>query len=384
VGTLWAFQRGGNDFDVFYRAWSLVLSGHASEIYRNSPDRYLYAPGFAWLLSPFAYLPRDLALALWCFLKAASLGWLIQGFARSLPGVGTRAALGMAALGILLLARPVLIDFEYGQVNLFILGACAWALLTHFNRDAPAKIDLIAWGVLALAGFAKLFPLPLLLIPFLRGWPLPAAKIRREKWGICFGALLVLGIPFISQGREGGVQLFHEWLVALQARGLPMESHNQSFAALLRHFFSGNPTPVISEGWRPIQFGFALFSARTIELLSLAWSLIVGGFLLGWLVSGPRQKPLAWISVLLGLTILPSHLVWKPYFVMAIPAATYLVSRARVDRAISVFLAVFFVAINLTGFNFIGHDFAAHAEAGAFFLIAHVFLLALVMGQSSV
>src|SRR5688572_26271382 len=76
LGTWWAFQRGGHDFNVFYHAWKLVLSGQGQIIYQESPDRFLYAPGFAWLFAPLAWLPRDLALALWCFGKAAVIGFV--------------------------------------------------------------------------------------------------------------------------------------------------------------------------------------------------------------------------------------------------------------------------------------------------------------------
>jgi len=372
IGTYWAFKRGGNDFDVFYTAWGLVLKGHAAQIYTNSPDRYLYAPGFAFILSPLALLPRDLSLALWCLLKAAVLGWLIRSWAGA-----QHISIGMIALGVLLLTRPLLIDFEYGQVNLFILVACLWALLNHFQKKPSSGGDILSWAVLAIAAIAKIFPLPLLMIPFLKNWSISREKLAREKFGILLGVILVLGIPFLFEGTQEAMRLLVEWKAALQARGLPMESHNQSFAALIRHFFSGRPTPVISEGWRPIQFGFAILSEQTIELLSLAWSLITGGIMLGWIVSGPKRDPMLWISVLLGLLILPSHLVWKPYFVMGIPAASYLITRARESYRLGFFLGMFFIAINLTGFNFTGHAFASQMEAAAIFLIAHVFLLIL-------
>ena len=67
-------EHGAPDFTVFYTAWHLVLEGRGAEIYRESPDRFLYAPGFAWLLSPLAWLPRSAALAIWCFAKAAVAG----------------------------------------------------------------------------------------------------------------------------------------------------------------------------------------------------------------------------------------------------------------------------------------------------------------------
>ena len=46
---------GGHDFAVFYEAWNLVAHGRGTEIYTTSPDRFLYAPGFA--------PPRVLSLA---------------------------------------------------------------------------------------------------------------------------------------------------------------------------------------------------------------------------------------------------------------------------------------------------------------------------------
>jgi hypothetical protein len=118
VGTLWAFQKGASDFSVFLAAGKLVLTGQGMDIYARSPDRFLYAPGFAWLMAPLAFLPRELALALWCFAKAAVVGGVIA------RGLRVRAGqIALAAWAVVLLARPVLIDFQYGQVNLFILGA---------------------------------------------------------------------------------------------------------------------------------------------------------------------------------------------------------------------------------------------------------------------
>src|SRR5271163_4705400 len=102
IGTAWAFTRGGDDFRVFYHAWSLVLSGHGSEIYQNSPDRFLYAPGFAWLFAPIAWLPTQWALALWCLAKIAVVSWVVRVSAKNL-GID----LGVAGWGFLLLVRPI-------------------------------------------------------------------------------------------------------------------------------------------------------------------------------------------------------------------------------------------------------------------------------------
>src|SRR5690349_12798232 len=77
--SLWglsrAFVRGGKDFAVFYEAWRLVTLGRGIDVYRVSPDRFLYSPGFAWLFSPLGFLPREIALAIWNGAKLGLLGF---------------------------------------------------------------------------------------------------------------------------------------------------------------------------------------------------------------------------------------------------------------------------------------------------------------------
>jgi hypothetical protein len=141
VGTMWSFGRGGHDFAVFYEAWNLVAHGHGTEIYTNSPDRFLYAPGFAWILAPLGFFPEPLALAIWNFAKIAVIFLLVRAVGNkiveesssssSLP-MERRTGFAIAAAGFILLARPLLIDFQYGQVNTFILGGSLWALLEYF------------------------------------------------------------------------------------------------------------------------------------------------------------------------------------------------------------------------------------------------------------
>src|SRR4051812_37737280 len=74
TGISRAFLKEGGDFSVFYKAWRLVVEGRGLEIYRESPDRFLYAPGFAWALSPLGYLDREFALVLWSAAKLGLLG----------------------------------------------------------------------------------------------------------------------------------------------------------------------------------------------------------------------------------------------------------------------------------------------------------------------
>lgn len=375
LGTFWSYQRGGLDFLVFHEAWRLVLSGKTELVYSVSPDRFLYAPGFALVFAPLGAIPREIALGLWCLLKALALGAVIAKLARAL-----RVPAGIAALGAVFVARPLLIDLQYGQVNLLIACVATWALLRHFEREPGGRWDFIAWFLLAFAALAKLFPLPLLLVPWFFSSGIRPERIRLERAGSVLGFLLIVFLPFFARGWSGGLALYSGWYDALLARGTPIESHNQSFISLLRHLFSGDPTPVLAQGMRTVDVGVAWLSPQAIGLLSTAWSIAIAGLALGWIISGPFQSPMRWVAIAVGVLILPSHLVWKPYFVMALPAAALAIREALVSRELwkKLFVGAIFVAMNFTSLDFLGLDLASRFEASAFLLVLHVALLAFV------
>lgn len=368
AGSVWAFQRGGRDFDVFQHAWRLVLSGQGREVYSSSPDRFLYAPGFAWLLCPLGYFPRWLGLGLWCLAQAAVMAWLVWIAASRLPSTLSWAA----AAGLAIVARPFLIDLGYGQVNTFILGAAIWALLEHAGvaRRESTVLAFLSWAVLACAAVAKIFPLPLLLIPFFDSG-VPRSRLKIERAGAVAGALAVLLFPMLTEGFMGWVTLMQGWRDALLAKGLPLESHNQSFVAFLYHYFSGIPTHVISEGPPKVLLGFPLFAAQTIELLSLAWTFSWAGFLFAWILLGPREDRFRWIAVALAMLVLPSHLFWKTYLIFCFPLAAWIASR----EGVSAFTLALFAAINLTGYELIGHALSSRIEAGSVLLFANLVMV---------
>jgi hypothetical protein len=380
VGTFWAFERGAPDFSVFYGAWRLVLEGRGAEVYHGTTDRFLYAPGFAWLLAPLGLLPRSAALALWCFLKAGIVGYLVREF-QPLRRRGL-ASLGLAAWGTVLVARPLLIDFQYGQVNVVILGICCWALLGHFRRGEGDWGDALRWFVLAIAAVAKLFPLPLLAVPWVVSGPVPRSRLRWERMGLILGVLSILALPAVSVGISGMLELLAQWREALISRGLPFESHNQSFSAWLHRWLSGEPVHVVALGPQSIRMGAAWLSESALHLLSLAWMFVSGGFLVAWLLSGSRRAPLPWIAVMVALLILPSHLVWKPYFVFFLPLAALISGAAFRESARrsdlrTVGLVVAFVCMNLLGFDVLGPKWGARFEAGSSMLWAALIYLSI-------
>jgi hypothetical protein len=78
----------------------------------------------------------------------------------------------------------------------------------------------------------------------------------------------------------------------------------------------------------------------------------------------------------LALLFLPSYLVWKPYFVLGYPLAVLLLWRHRSKAWL---IALGFVAMNLTGFDFIGDYWASRLEAASIFLFVHLMYLAIAL-----
>ena len=377
VGVYWSFQRGGKDFSVFYAAGKFVSEGQWFEIYHQGPDRYLYSPGFAWVFSFFSKFSFQAAMGIWSALKLAALLILIIKLSDLWMGRGKLFAWVGTCLGILLLSKPLLIDFEYGQVNLFILTAVVCGLSDRFEISPRIFRVFWSWAILSFLAFAKIFPLPLMIIPLFSSYGVSSRRLLAERTGMVFGFVLTFLAPLIDLKWNGLILLCERWLNALMQKGLPLESHNQSFTALLFHYLSGIPTAVRSEGPAPLELGVPFLNSIQIGLLSIAWSLIVLGLELAWLMTGSLKKQAHWIAVVVGFLILPSHLIWKTYFVMSIPMSVVLVHSAFRNRRKSdwVLLVVLFVGMNLSGFDLMGHPWAAYLEAASLFLVLHLLLM---------
>lgn len=383
LGTIWSLQRGGQDFNVFYTAWTHVLNGRGFEIYTHSPDRFLYAPGFAWILSPLAVLPQTFALSIWCLMKAAALGFLIQLLYKKMGSREERLqqkALRVTCLGLLFWSKPILIDFQYGQVNLFILTICVWALFLYFNpsQSYATKVKRgIAWFLLGIVSFGKIFPAPLLILPWLRRSRSRQDKVWIERGSSLLGILLILMIPFLSLGFDGGRDLLAQWALALKSKGLPLESHNQSFVAFVHHAFSGELIFPRANGQEGFYIRFFTLSKELLAGLGIIWTFLAGGFLFYWFFQEKKQPTLLWISVLIGGLIIPSHLIWKTYFVMGIPAVCVWLWRESERWLVPAILAI---VVNFTGFDFIGYELAGRLEALASLFWIHLYVLLSLLG----
>ena len=243
-------------------------------------------------------------------------------------------------------------------------------------------MDFVRWFALGFAAITKIFPLPLVLVPFLWTAGIDPKKMRQERLGVVAGVIFTLALPILFEGMAGTASLYGGWKQALASRGLPIESHNQSFAAFLIHYTSGHPIPVLAQA-RAMHFGAALFSSETIALLSLAWIVFFLGMLSVLILIPSAGTPLRKSICLTGGVFLPSHLVWKPYFVMTYPlAALFLRDITEKNAKSRVGVALVLAALlNLTSFDVVGPIWAARFEAASLFLWVHLALLTSVCGS---
>jgi hypothetical protein len=194
----------------------------------------------------------------------------------------------------------------------------------------------------------------------------------RRRQSLCWGALRFIW---------GAWALLGGWREALASKGIPLDSHNQSFIAFLHHFFSGETTPVIMLGRAPLYLGWDLFSLLEIKLLGAAYSLFSLSLILAWMLHGRQRDALTWVCVLTALLITPGHLVWKTYFIFMLPLVVVIFTDLKKNyswgRAAIVF--VFFVMLNFSGYDFIGEKAAAVIESAAVFLWIHWALIVLAL-----
>ena len=248
--------------------------------FRPGPaELYLYPPGLAVLLAPFAGLPGSLVSAGWFALR---VGALAAGCAL----MPVRPWIRGTSLLVAAASYPVLLDVNLGNVSVvvFALTAAAWRFL-----DRPS-------GSIAVAAALALRP-PLLLV--VAWWAL------RRRWGPiawAFGAAVVLAalaLPFV------GLAGYTDYLVVVRnLTGMQGVPRNADFGSLA--LAAGLPPP----------------------LPTLAF---IGGALagLGIMLAGLRRdRDVAFVTAV-GASLLLAPLLWVHYLVALILPAALLADRGR-------------------------------------------------------
>lgn len=353
LGSYKGFQLGAPDFNVFYFASHLVREGRYADLYTVSPDRFLYVPGFAWLLYPFALLPFTAAFVLWSILKASLFGAMLKVLYR-------RAGVPATVLATLFFARPLLIDLRYGQINLAILSLAVLAL-DVLCAPASNKRSFWSWFSFSLAATAKLFPITIAIATI---------RSRISRFGAAVAVFLIGVLPVLGVGFSGLWEIYISWFGGLQSKGLPIDTHNQSLLAFLLRVFSNVPSPSLQLGGQIRTHGFNLFSQDVSLLFGKAVILALLMVLLFVAYRVSKNPTFEKSALLVSLVILPSHLIWKPYFIFSIPLIATAFSKMLVKGkkpygfwaliALGIFLS-------LSSHEFVGREAAAALEAWSSF-----------------
>lgn len=336
-----ASSLGSPDFKVFYTAARHALVD-PENIYRLSPDRYLYPPSTAILLTPFAFSENF-----------SRHQWLWHGFLAAIL-FGLASAGGAALAAMIMLVRYLAITFSYGQINLVLIGLLAlagWAGQRGRWGGAGAL-----W---ALATSLKVYPV--VLAPFF----LPRARWLAFFCAAGAGALLLV-LPFLFFGVPLGTQLYRDFFGALESKGLPLHSHNQSIAAFLQRVFSNQEFYLHAVG--PNRW--ALLDLPVPFLRLAAW--LIGGtlVLLSWSRAWSRGLyPAAALSAAAFSILFLSHIVWKDYLLfLYFPLREVL---ARLPRRQSWLLAAGFLClVTLSSPDLVGHPVSTRLDAACIHLWA--------------
>jgi hypothetical protein len=334
-----AWKLGSPDFKVFYVAARHVFTDPAN-IYKISPDRYLYPPSTAVLLTPFAFSEHY-----------AFHQWAWHGLLALL--VFFLASQGWAELAALaLLTRYLAVTFNYGQINLVVILLLGWASAWAGSR--PRRSGAL-W---AAAVSVKVYPLVFAPAFF------PKGK-RAAWWGALAAGACLLALPLALFGPALGLSLYWEFLQALRSKGLPIYSHNQSLAALGLRLFTDQPFLLHSVG--EIQWTLLALPPWLVRAVALAFGLLLTAVTWRQVFRKNREPVAAAAFSILFL----SHIVWKDYSLwLFFPLWEIFRSTPR-NR--SFWLAGIFLAmVTLSSPDVVGAPLSAHLDGACIHLWAAV------------
>lgn len=304
IGTYHGYRIGFPDLKVFLFAGQLIRENQVFDLYFNSPDRFLYAPGFAWIAALLLVLGNACSILAFQTIKFGLFSIVLQRLSKRFGVLPVLLALGAVA-------RPLLIDVRYGNINLILLSLTLLAALDCLENRKSRGAWAFVWGVFS---GAKLLTIPFAGVFVFR-------KDFRSLLFSVLGILTIWCIPFAFESVMGGGSLSIQWTEALRSKGLPLETHNQSVFAFLARVFTETPIPSLILGGREKVWGLFGFELETMKrvFIGYVWVWFVAAFTLLFRVARER----AWEATFLLISILPlaSHLVWKPYFLFLFPLA---------------------------------------------------------------
>ncbi len=344
-----AYKLQSPDFKVFYVAARHALTDPVN-LYRISPDRYLYPPSTALLFTPFGF-SENYSLHQWSW--HALLALLLFLLCRSSWA---------AFAAMLLLTRYLTITFGYGQVNLVVVALLAGA--GRWLEKNPAA----AGGFWALATSVKVFPA--VFAPAFFGGPRGGWRGLRGLW---VGALVGAGIaltPFVFFGWDLGWALYGEFLGALQSKGLPLHSNNQSFVAFFSRLFTDASFPLHAV-WE-VKWTLLALPPALVRGVALVIGILLA--LLSWKRARERGTE-AYLAAAAFCILFLSHIVWKDYLLFLFFPLREIFSRWPVRRS-WIFGSALLLLVTLSAHDAVGAQVSTRLDAACI----HLWIAVLVWG----
>ncbi len=171
------------DFPLYREAGEHVLQGqfelYPAGLYTGDPvpsHGYRYAPGLAFLFTPFALVPLEVAAFLFFLLKVAMLIGLTGLLANHLHSPSSTVRVGV--LAVLVTGGYLVEEFRYGNLHFLMVVLVTWATVATARGQVvgPAAALTIAIG-------AKLTP-----VAVLGYW------LVRRRFAACIATVVALGV----------------------------------------------------------------------------------------------------------------------------------------------------------------------------------------------
>ncbi len=209
------------DFAVPRTAALRVL--HAEPLYRPEDGHYQYKyfPAFAFLMVPFAALPKEAGEAVWFALTVAMTWAFVRLSIQALPD-RRMPPRRLVWLTLLLNGKFLVKELAFGQFNLPLALLLLWAILAGRRGRPGLAGSLVGAGV-----FVK--PYALVLLPWL-------AWTQRGRSLAALAAVMTAGLllPVVAYGWHGNLALLREWYRTVSETTAPnlLDLENISFASM--------------------------------------------------------------------------------------------------------------------------------------------------------
>lgn len=309
------------DYYAFYNAGKIINSGNFADVYNldllaNLEQELLmdidgqvgaefevnpvqYPPLFLWPFSLFARLDFRASLVVWLVVNFLALVGYLWFFTKKVSG----KAPALQLLLLFLVSFPVVHNFHYGQVNVWLL-ICVGEFLRASQSKKPLKAGLWLGGLLIKPH------LLILLLPFLL-----IQKKFKEIAGFTISAIVAVGVSFALVGMDGFMALKDVMTEAAQG-GVS----------------SGFPYMM---NWRMVSYYVELFSSPAVgKIVLILLTVITAGLPLivfrKRIAADSPMFAVAALGVLAATTAVTYHIHVHTAMIL-IPVLLYLILKQQID-----------------------------------------------------